>query len=87
MSSADYTFSELAARGDSEDRLVSCIAGKPFRVTSLYPMIESLAMWYDGVPHPDEPVEMLPETPRAMSGTVSMTGRLWTHRPSCRCSR
>jgi GNAT superfamily N-acetyltransferase len=67
---------------DGEDRLVSCIAGKLFRVTSLYPMIESLAVWYDNdpsVPHADEPVEMLSETPRAIAGTVSMTGRLWTH--------
>ncbi len=67
---------------DGEDRLVSCIAGKLFRVTSLYPMIESLAVWYDNdptVPHPDEPVEMLSETPRMIAGTVSMTGRLWTH--------
>lgn len=67
---------------DSEDRLVACIAGKLFRVTSLYPMIESLAVWYDSdptVPHPDEAVEMLSETPRAIAGTVSMTGRLWTH--------
>lgn len=67
---------------DGEERLVSCIAAKRFRVTSLYPMIESLAVWYDNdptVPHADEPVEMLSETPRAIAGTVSMTGRLWTH--------
>jgi hypothetical protein len=67
---------------DGDERLVSCIAGKLFRVTSLYPMIESLAVWYDNdpsVPHADEPVEMLSETPRAIAGTVSMTGRLWTH--------
>jgi hypothetical protein len=67
---------------DGEDRLVSCIAGKLFRLTSLYPMIESLAVWYDNdptVPHADEPVEMLSETPRRIAGTVSMTGRLWTH--------
>lgn len=67
---------------DAEDRLVSCIAGKLFRVTSLYPMIESLAVWYDNdptVPHRDERVEMLSQTPRRIAGTVSMTGRLWTH--------
>jgi hypothetical protein len=67
---------------DGDERLVSCIAGKLFRVTSLYPMIESLAVWYDNdpsVPHADEPAEMLSETPRAIAGTVSMTGRHWTH--------
>lgn len=67
---------------DGENRFVSCIAGKLFRITSLYPMIESLAVWYDSdptVPHPDEWAEMLSETPRGIAGTVSMTGRLWTH--------
>lgn len=67
---------------DGENRLVSCIAGKLFRVANLYPMIEDLAIWYDNdptVPHPDEPVEMLSEAARILAGTVSMTGRLWTH--------
>jgi hypothetical protein len=67
---------------DPAGRMVACIAGKVFKMLSLYPHIANLSIWYDSdptVPHEDEAVEMISDTSRRIGGTVSMTGRLWTH--------
>lgn len=67
---------------DEHGEMVSCIAGKVFRLASLYPRIADLTIWYDNdptLPHEDERVEMISQSSRQIRGVVSMTGRLWTH--------
>ena len=67
---------------DREGRMVSCIAAKMFRYVSLYPHLANLSIWYDAVddlPMPNEKIEMIADFPKRMGGTISMTGRLWTH--------
>jgi hypothetical protein len=65
---------------DREGRMISCIAGKVFRMLSLYPHLATMSIWYDddpALPHDDETIEMVSDTSRRIGGTVSMTGRLW----------
>jgi len=63
-------------------RLVACVAAKVFRFESAYDHIADLSIWYDrdpSLPHADETIEMMADTTRHIGGTVSMTGRMWTH--------